>query len=354
MKIPALQASLPTLLVCALASAQGDTVTMANGTVVDGASVKSYTVRELKYTKGGKSETVAGDQVAGIDLERYRDVYKRSIANRDAALMLTESRNQLEKQKDELMAQVGYVECAKLFYSAGDASSGGQVLEELQQKLPDAGLIPETYRLKFDSYMGRGDASGYQNAGIVAKKYATEATTNAWPMGFMLEGEFFVAVADQAAGGDAQQFQTKMRDVASRAGSTYPNLAARANVQLGHSLRLNGNLDGARQLYQGVLDNKAASDETRAGAWLGLGHLAMARGDAANRDPYREALLAFLRVKVETRNSSESLQAEALYNGMLAAEKWGGEDFRLIQGRCRYLLLNNYANSEWAARARGQ
>ena len=161
------------------------------------------------------------------------------------------------------------------------------------------------------------------------------------------------ALAEGAGGGDAKAYQSKMREIAGRAAPVSAVLASRANVALGHSLCASKDIEGARKLYQDVL-GQSEDATARAGAYLGLGYLAMGSGDAANRDPYRDALLSFLRVRLETKSAPPSLQAEALYNAMLAAERWGGPDFRLVQGRCRYALVNNYPSSEWADRARGK
>lgn len=349
-------AVLSTLLLCAAAAAQGDTVHLTSGTVVDGCTVQAYTVRELKYTKGGSVETVASDQVAKVELKKFADVYRRSIAGKDGDLMLTEARNQFSKSKDLLMAQFGYLECARLFFQAGNDGNGGAAIEELKKNIPDAGTLADGYRLKFENYLGSGDAAGVNNAKTLAQKYSTEATTNAWPNGFALEADFFAALAEGAVpGADPKAFQTKMRDIAAKSNSgAMPVLAARASVQLAHSLRLTNGDEAALDLYQQVLGGKVVDDNSRAGAWLGMGYLAMKKGDAANREPFHQAVLAFLRVRLETKGAWESLQAEALYNAMLAAEKWGGQDFRLIQGRCRNSLINNFGSSEWAARARGQ
>ncbi len=342
-------AVLPTLLLVAVAAAQGDTVTLASGTVVEGVNVQAFTVRELKYSKGGSSETVSSDQVVSVVLGKFRDVYRRGLADRSGDMVIDEARNQLKK--DALMAQFGYVEAARLFFGDDKDGTAGTVLDELREKIADAGLVPEAFRMKFEAYMGRGDASGYQSASSLAKKYATEAVTNAWPAGFAIEADLFGVLAEGAAGGDAKDFQSKMRTIAGRAAAVSPILTGRANVQLAHSLRATGDAEGARKLYDDVLE-RSTDDNSRAGAYLGLGLLAMSKGDAANREPYREALLSFLRVRLETKGSWVSLQAEALYHAMLAAEKWGGQDFRLVAGRCRFLLLNNFPGSEWAGRAK--
>lgn len=351
MKIPA--AAAVALLLAPLA-AQGDTVRLVSGTVVEDASVQGFTIRELRYRKGGSPQSVPADQVAGIELGRFRDVYRRGLADRgDPDLLLETAREQL-KQKNDLLAQFGFVEAARLFYQRGKGAVGGSALEELVQGIPDAGLLPEFYRLKFDNYMSRGDAEGYRNALIIARKMHQDAMTNAWPSGFALEGEFYTALAEGAAsGGKPKEFQDKMRQVAARAMTTNPQLAGRANVQLAHSLRQTGDKEAAAKIYQDILAKEASDENSRAGAYLGLGLLELERPNA-DAEVYRKALMNFLRVRLETRNCWDSLQAEALYYAMSAADKWRGADYAQIIGRCRYILANDFAGSEWAQRAQAR
>jgi len=218
--------------------------------------------------------------------------------------------------------------------------------------MPDAGTVPAYYRLKFESYIGRGDAGGYRNAMIVAKKMQRDATTKAWPMGFAAEGDFFIALVERAQGGDVKSFQGKMRQIAGRVIGSNPQLAGRANVQLAHSMREGGDEEGARRIYASVLSKESSDENSRAGAYLGMGLIAMNKASAADRESYHEALLYFLRVRLETKNAWENLQSEALFHAMVAAEKWQGADYRRIIGRCRLVLLNDFGHTEGANRAR--
>lgn len=347
------QSSAAALLAVAALAAQDDKVFLVDGKQAEGVRIQSFDIKELKYGKGGSSTTVSADKVARIEVAKFRDVYRRGIADKNPDLFVTTAREQLAA-KDLLLAQLGFVEAARLFFQGGAPAKGAAALDELQKGIPEGGLVPEVYRLKFEEYMGQGSAAGFQNAGIVGKRLLSDATTNAWPPGFALEGEFFVALAERAQGGDVRAFQNKMRDIVGRALGNFPHLANRANVQLAHSLREGKDNAGAAKLYREVIDKDSADDNSRAGAYLGLGILTMEGGDAANRDVFRDALLMFLRVRLETRESWGSLQAEALYNAMLAAEKWGGEDWRQIASRCRFILLNEFGESEWARRAKGR
>ena len=215
-----------TLFVAPFVAAQQDTVYLNSGAKAEEVKVQSWSTRELKYREGGTTKIVPTDQVDRIELGDFVDVYRRGVADNDPDLFLGTARQQL-KAKKGLMAQLGFVAAARLFYADGKEANGGAALEEMVNAYPDGGLAPEFYRMKFESYMGRGDAGGYRNAGIVAQKLHSDAMTKAWPQGLALEGEFYKALAAGAAGGDVATFQSKMRTIISSSSGTNPRLAGR-------------------------------------------------------------------------------------------------------------------------------
>ena len=80
----------------------------------------------------------------------------------------------------------------------------------------------------------------------------------------------------------------------------------------------------------------------RAGAWLGLGLCQFNAASASNKDLYRQALLSFLRVYLETPNAPASMIAEALKRGSESARKWGGQDASRMGGLLEYRLETYY------------
>ena len=62
--------------------------------------------------------------------------------------------------------------------------------------------------------------------------------------------------------------------------------------------------------------------------------------------------MTFLRVRLETKDAWASLQADALYHAILAADKWRGSEYQTIMARCRGVLFSEFAGSEWAERAK--
>ncbi len=331
------------LLLALPLAAQEDTVFLANGTKLDGVKVTSFDVRELKYTKGG-NQSVPTDQVVKVELAKFKDVFRLGL--KDADLMLTKAREQVA-EKNPLLAQLGLLSAASQFFDSGKAAEAVSALDELQKTLPEAGVTADIYRMKFEYYMGQGQ-KGAQSAAAVAKKYQAEANGGAWPAGLATEAEFFLAMAEQAAGGAPKDFQGKLRGVISKGQSNNQMVANRANVQLAHSLRENKDPEGARRIYDDLAKKESVDSSSRAGALLGLGHLTLDEGTGANKEAFRKALLLFLRVRLETRDAWPSLQAEAMYYAIVAADKWRGPDFQYIIARCRTVLYSDFGGTEWS------
>ena len=69
----------------------------------------------------------------------------------------------------------------------------------------------------------------------------------------------------------------------------------------------------------------------------GLGYSHMLVGDPKNTEPYRAALLSFLRVFLETPGVGKETVAEALYQGAQSADKWRGPDSGAMARRLCYI-----------------
>jgi hypothetical protein len=333
---------LPALL--ALPLLAQDRITMTDGTVADNVRVTAFDVRNIKYTKGGNAEQTSTDKVAKVELGKFKETFARGL--RDPDLLLTQARETLA-DKNPLLAQFAFVSAAAQFFDENKPAEAVGALEEMQKGIPEAGLLPEVYRQKFEYYMGL--EKGQSNAAQVAKKYAADALSGAWPNGFALEAEFFAALSEKAA---AKEFQAKLRGLIAKAGGINPVVNNRANVELGHSLRETKDFEGASKLYEEVVKKDGVDASARAGALLGLGKITFEQAGASDKDAFKKALLMFLRVRLETKEAWPSLQAEALYYAIQAADKWRGPEAGLIMGRCRNTLVSEFAGTEWADRAK--
>ena len=335
--------ALLTLVWALPAAAQDDCVFLHDGTRVDAVRVDSYDVHSLRYSKGG-SNTVAADQVTRVTLGRFSDVYRAGLE--EEARMLTLAREQLAA-KNALLAQLGFLGAAARLFDAGEPAKATGVLEELQQAIPDAGVLPELYRRKFEYYLSLG-APGARDAAQVAGQYQSAAVSGSWPGGFVAEAGFFLVLAEP----DRADFEGKLRAVVAKSDAA-PLIASRARIELAHCLRRKKDFEAARRLYDEVQNRDVVDANSRAGALLGLGLLLLDQQKGPDTSVFKQALLLFLRVRLETREARAGLQAEALYHAIVAADKWRGPEYTLIMSRCRRLLLDEFPSTEWARLAKG-
>lgn len=337
------------LLACLapVATAQNDKIVKTDGTVVADVKIESYDMRFLRYSKGNTRENLASEQVASIELGKFKDEFARGLTDPDA--MVTIAREKLaskdqKDQKDQVLAQLGFLRAAELFLDAGKASEAMGTLDELAKGIPEAGVGLEAFRLRCGYYLGQG-TKGAASAQTLAKKFQADATAKGWSAA-ALEGQFMEVLSSRAA---PKEFQAALRGVVAAAGGN-PTLGDRANVELAHSLRETKSLGEASKIYEKVAE-ESKDVHARAGAMLGMGKtLYEQAGD--DKETYRKALLMFLRVRLETKDSWASLQSDALYHAILAADKWRGPEFGQVMARCRNMLVNEYPQSEWAERAR--
>lgn len=329
-------------LLAPFVTAQNDTVTLTNGTVLTGVKVESYDMRYLRHSKGGSAkENVNSPEVAKVELGKFKEEFARGV--NDPGVLVTQAKEKVA-EKDLVMAQFGYLRAAELFFDADKAAEAMSALDDLAKAIPEAGVLLEAFRLKCDYYMSQGP-KGLASAQALAKKFSQDATAKGWAAA-ALEGQYMEVLTSKKT---PKEFQSALRGVIATLGGN-PVLSSRANVELANSLRETKAFGEAAKLYETVAE-ETKDPNARAGAVLGLGKVAFEQA-GEDKEAYKKALLLFLRVRLENKDAWAGLQADALYHAVLAADKWRGPEFNLIMARCRNQLLSQYGNSEWAERAR--
>jgi hypothetical protein len=325
-------------------AAQGDRVTLANGVVLSDLRVVSFDVRSVKFVRANAQHQEASDQVPKVELEKVAELLRPAGRMHDALLPM--AREQVAA-KNALVAQFLFLAAADAAFAAGKSAEGLAALEELTRALPECGLAPVAYRRRFEFQHAQG-AKGIGAAGAVAKKYLADANGGAWPQGFSLEAEFLLVLAERS---NARVFQTKLRTLVEKAAGPAPVLADRVRVELAHTLRAAKDGAGARRVYEATLARDDGDQTARAGAWLGLGRLALDEAAPDDKDALRRAMTSFLRVRTECRQAWPGLRAEALYEAAVAAERWRGPDHAQVAAVCRAALQAEFAGSEWHEKA---
>jgi hypothetical protein len=336
-------------LTAAAAVGQSDRIVWTDGTSTTECRVTGFTWREIKYTQRGNEETRSADAVARLEVEKVKELYKRAYgatSDDEAYAQFRKIAESLTKS-NPFAAQFGFIEGARLLVKNREYNEAFALLEKLATELPDSGFRPEVFRMKLQYYLGQGK-DGAENAKTVAKKYASTALTEGWPEGFAVEASYYDLMA-RAAAGDAAgaALQAELKALLTKVEGRLPSVTDRVKVQLAHALRAEGKLDEARQAYEEIIDKEGVDPSTLAQAFLGTGYAHMQAGDPKNTEPYRDALLAFLRVFLETPGASSEAIAEALYQGAESAEKWRGPDSGAMARRLRAYLRRDYAETAW-------
>jgi len=334
------------------ALAAQDVITWADGTTTDRCRVDEFTVIEVKWKTGSGSDKRSSDQVVDLKVEKVIDHYKRGFdAKRNRTedtpdLFLGVARQDLAKAP--FMAQFGLWEAGKFLLETGKTAEAMATFDELIQKLPDSGFVPRVYALKLDYYLATGKT---KSADKVAKDYKETALTKGYPQGYQHEANFYGIMADAVAGTlKSDDLRRQLENLITVTDGPFPMVANRCRLQVANSLRQEGKADEAMAGYERIAKAKVVDTTTLAGAMLGIGYLQMAKGNETEKEPYREAMLSFLHVYIDTAEAAPEVVAEALFNAAQAAVKWGGTDHRTIAGRLNYMLRSDsrYSDTEWA------
>jgi tetratricopeptide (TPR) repeat protein len=346
---PVLAAALAAAALAVAASAQKDRILLVDGKSIEDCAITSFDLRKVEYRSKGSAATVESDLVADLVVEKARDVFRRGYAAATSpdgpGLFLAAAR----EQKDKFLAQFGFAEAAKLLIERGEFADAFGALEELATANPDSGYVPMLYRVKAEYYLSQGKAKA-GDAASVAKKYEEAAGSQGYPRGFQIEARYYVLMAQAVAGAvDATKLRRDLEVLAGEA-AAYANIADRCRMTIADSLLEEKKPDEAEKYLKELLAKAYLEPATLASALNGMGKVHFARGTPENKDAYREALLAFLRVVLGAPKAQPGVTAESLYLGAQAAEKWGGPDAATMSRRLNYMLNRDYPDNPWSKR----
>lgn len=347
---------LSTLVVLAAtvsAAAQDDRIYWVDGTVTEKVTVTGFDQAQVRYKTRSDEENASSDRVARLEVEKVKEEYKRAYGagtDEDRYRYFIGKADELIAKSDQFLGQFGLIEAIRLQMSVGQPAEGFAVFDKMLKELPQSGFIPEGYRLKLQYYLG--SKSGASSAKTVAATYVKEATQNGWPNGFVHEAGFYEIMAE-AAGGQLQPeaLVAKLKALLTQVEGGFPSVANQVKLQIANVQLSAKQLDEAKKIFEDLANQSSSTDEaTLAGAELGLGHIYFEQGDPSKTEPYRDALLAFLRVYLVHKQAPSATRAEALYYAAEACDKWRGPDAAAMARRLRGYLRRDFGDSEWAKR----
>ncbi len=327
-----------------------DVITWIDGTTTEHVRVSDFTVIEIKWLGGGNSDKRSSDQVLDVSVAKVLEAFKRGYAAKEqnaaetADMFLGVARQELTKTP--FLAQFGLWEAGKFLMEVGNEDEAFPIFDELITKLPDSGFVPRAMAMKLDYYFATGKV---KNATKFAKDYRELATTKGFPIGYINEANFYVVMSG-AGGVKPAELRSQLENLTAQTETSSPMVANRCRLEVANSWRREGKLEEAQALYTRLTQAKIIDKSTLASAMLGTGHLHLAKANGGDTESYREAMLAFLHVYIDTPGASPDIVAEALFHGADAATKWGGNDHRLVAGRLRYMLRSDtrFSDTEWA------
>jgi hypothetical protein len=325
-----------------------DAITWIDGGKSEGVRVQSFTIKDIKFVDKGATVTKPSETVASVMLEKVQknEKYRKGLDTKAWEELWDEAKKHAKTDPD--LAQAGFIEAARILINTGGEENTGkafQILQELQEAVPTSGYLGEAFRTRLDYYLS--GATDSKNATLAAESYEKAAQTGGWPDHYVNEALFYKIMAKALVKSTPASLQAELRALADKA-STTPIVAAKANAQIGHSLLGEKKFEDARKIFESLAEKSANLDRmTAASVTLGLGHVYFESADATKREPYKQALLTFLKVWAEGSDAGEENIAEALYFGAEAARKWGEKDAALMANRLENVLKREYPNSKW-------
>ena len=330
--------------------AQEDVIRWRDGKVTKGAKVTGYTAREIKFRAGGTNQVRAAHEVQSVQIGSWQELIGRAGDDPEALV------GEAQAEKNVFVAQAGYFRAAELYRESGATADMITVLDALVKKIPTSAYAPEYFRRKIQVYLSAAKPRA-KDAASAAEKYGAACRQNAWSKAYELDAELWqLRAASVGKDGDRDTFITGLKDLISRATGGADGVAADAKADLADAYRANKDYKDARAAYEGLQETSGVGVDTLARTYLGLGYIhleeALSSSDeAASKASYHKAFVSFLKVYVNTKEASNVLVAEGLYNAANACEKWNGlptckQMAGRLRGRLKFRAL--YKDTYWA------
>ncbi len=354
----------PLLFVLALTmlagSLRADTITMFDGTVIDGVRVKTESWEKVEYLKP-KVTTLQSAQSADVKDVVYGQTSKDYIA----ALALIDEGNVVDATRyfeavfsdeslpEPLRAAAG-AERADRLLSIGQLDLALDAYGQLLTAFPNTRQLPR-------ALLGKGRALFFKKLNDEARtafeKLKSEVDAKKLGELWLMQADYNLLLLDEVSGGKPEETAKGYEALRSAAGTRFPLIASQAELGLARANFAAQKYDAALPLYEDIIDKRLdSSKDIVAAAFNGRGQInfavagaaiersqkAGAKGDKAKADSehenameaYAAARLDFLRV-VTSYPDVVAQQPDAMYYAAQCFINIGGPD---SDARARSLL----------------
>lgn len=364
MRSPSLS-SLAVLASLSLAStALADRIRQTDGTVLEDVTIVEESLGQVVYKKGNNQRTVPSEQVLSVSYERLPRLLDEAEAllSQDDLLSALE---QFEVYADGQIANpsearkwpapLAAYRALQLRMEIADLDGIVSAANRLIQGFGESRYVPAAYLAKASAQLQSGQAPQAQKTlADFEELIRSKQLSKRWD----LECRLAKIQADTTTSGDAKRKElagiqaeaAEFPTVKNRAfvveGETY---LADARQQPGDSPQAQELRDKAQKVFQQIIADQKAEDETLAGAYCGLGDCLYATGASKmDKEILQQAAEAYLRVIVLYEGQNKYVPY-ALYHA--------GRCFHLLEdGRRKFDMLRTlqrlYPSSAWAAEAK--
>lgn len=343
-----------------------DTITLADGKVLENVTVVTEGLKELTYKQDGKSKTVASDTVVAVEFKKKPKLVDQADTTAREGDILgaigifeTYVGGLINGNGKESMQWALPYALQRLVDLNGSLGDGEAVLEAADLLIAngrDSRYLPGAYLSKATVlYDTKRQKEALAVIGELRKVIETQTLGRRWE----LEADLAAALSDPALG--AAKRRAKVIEISGAAGKDYPMVANRAKVAEGESY-IEGEtkeFGKAMAVFQQIVGDPTSDAATLAGAYVGLGDCVFAKAiemQKANQDAnptFLEAVESYMRVVVLFPEQVR-YRSKAMFLSGRALEFLGDDTSR---GRARGLyrsVMREYKESTWAEEARKQ
>jgi len=340
-----------------------DTIRQTDGTVIDDVSIVEENLTSVVYRKGSNDRTVPSDTVLSVSYDRLPkllDQAEASVSQDDIATALDQLNAYVDGQianpseRRKWPAPLAAYRALQLRIQIADLDGIVSAANRLIQHFSESRYLPAAFLAKASAELQSGKAP---LAGKTLDEFAALIQSKGLSKRWDLECRLSKIQADTDTAGQAKR--DRIHDIQSE-GSDFPTVENRASLvegetyledakkEPGDSPKAQGLRDNAQKIFQGIIDDYKAEDETLAGAWSGLGDCLYATGASkTDKDLLEQSAKAYLRVIIIYASQSRYVPY-ALYHAARC--------FHLLENREREndmlrTLQSTYPSSPWAAEA---
>lgn len=346
-----------------------DTIKKTNGELIEDVTIVDESLTEVTYRKGRNDRSVPADEVLEVTFTRMPTLVDEALtfladgdllgAEDSFAFYLEEHLGGREERVHDWAPAFAAWKVCELRLAMGDYEGAPTAADQLIENFPESRYVPMAYLGKANAQAWSGNGGAAQRTlesfqGLVDDQGLSER----WGLEAKLARVLTNASLDASARRD------ELTALQGLAGTTYPSVRNRARVAEGEAwladadgernverrVELAGN---AKTIFDTILDDFKADEDTLAGAFLGRGECLFIEAQAAGNDAdmLRSALHQYMRVVVVYQAQTRR-QPRALIQAARCFALIGGEENASRAARLFYRVERDWPGSSLAEDAK--